>query len=301
MKICFPSKFILIFFLRAFGLNQHKDSTETLLRQLIHKKIIDLDIVLQTYTSGVLNISVQSVKTLETTLKHSHFAKLDSSEKSKLMNSVLNLQNLKDYDYLSHPLTARFLVNLILKQWPNIEFDKEIEEKISDKYSDIKDVYFKSILEKNVYSPNNGDKKDVIQQTFNLDLKTFEIFTNIIRNFVDTINSQSIEQLLNVVVLLINVTSFMYEYKIFEETVINNSLMMKLIERILNYGALKKFQFYQSKSDREVKRLLECIMTLDKIFIYNNNSVLSSKIKEIIPFDLLKTLVGVLNDLQEGQ
>lgn len=301
MKICFPSKFILIFFLRAFGLNQHKDSTETLLRQLIHKKIIDLDIVLQTYTSGVLNISVQSVKTLETTLKHSHFAKLDSSEKSKLMNSVLNLQNLKDYDYLSHPLTARFLVNLILKQWPNVECNKEIEEKTPDKYSDIKDVYFKSILEKNVYSPNNGDKKDVIQPTFNLDLKTFEIFTNIIRNFVDTINSQSIEQLLNVVVLLINITSFMYEYKIFEETVINNSLMMKLIERILNYGALKKFQFYQSKSDREVKRLLECIMTLDKIFIYNNNSVLSSKIKEIIPFDLLKTLVGVLNDLQEGQ
>lgn len=235
-----------------------------------------------------------------TALKHLHFAKLDIAEKSKLMNFVLNFQNLKDYHYLSNRLTAKFLVNLILKQWPVVEFDKEVEERTSDKYSGIKDIYFKSILGRNICMPNKSDKKDMVELTFNIELKAFEIFTNIMRNFIDNINSQSIEQLLNVVILLINVTSYMLEYKILEETVMNNSLMVKLVERILNYGTLKKLQFYQNKNDREVKRLLECVTTLDKIFSYNSNIVLSSKIKGLIPFDLLKTLVGVLNDLQEG-
>ncbi|XP_018573379.1 serine-protein kinase ATM [Anoplophora glabripennis] len=287
--------------LRAFGLNQHKELTETLLRQLIPRKIVDLDTILQTYTSGILNTSVESIKTLETVLKQLHFAKLDNSEKEKLMNSILNSQSLKDYDYLSHLTTARFLVNLTLRQWPNVDSDKHIEEKYSEKYGDIKDIYFKSILERNICMPNKNDKKHVKDMTFHMDLKTFEIFTNIVRNFVDAINSQSIELLLNVIVLLINVTNFMLKYRILEESVINSSLMMKLVERILNYGALKKFQFYQSKSDREKKRLLECVTILDKIFSYNNNCVLSSRTKEIVPFDLLKTLVGVLNDLQDEQ
>lgn len=229
-----------------------------------------------------------------------HFAKLDISEKGKLINSVLNLQNLKDYDYLSHPITARFLVNLILRQWPNIDFDEQTAEKDTDRYSDIKDIYFKSILERNICSPNKNGQKDFKEMTFHIDLKTFEIFTNIMRNFVDTINSQSVELLLNVVVLLINVTSFMLKYRILEESVMNSSLMMKLVERILNYGALKRLQFYQDGGDRQAKRLLECVTILDKIFSYNGERILSTRIKEIIPFDLLKTLVGVLNDLQDG-
>ncbi|KAJ8917850.1 hypothetical protein NQ315_010763 [Exocentrus adspersus] len=287
--------------LKAFGLNQHKDATETVLSKLIDKKLIDLKIVIQTYVSRVLNISVQSIKTLDATIRHMQFVNSDIALKKELMTCILpDGQNLKDYNYLWHPPTARFLVNLTLKQWPDAIDEYEIDDRLSDKYSELKDVYFKSILEKNIIVSIKAKESNTAKKTFYLDPQSFNILTEMVRNFVESVDSQSIEKLLSITVLLINLTDCMVEYSILEETEVNDSLMMKLVEQILRYETLKTFRFYQNKSEREMKRLLNCIQILDKIFMFNGNSFLTTRVKQVVPYDLLKTVTDILGELHQG-
>ncbi|KAJ8933927.1 hypothetical protein NQ314_013683 [Rhamnusium bicolor] len=252
----------------AFGLNQHKQATEYLLEKLIHKGIIDLDTVIQSYTSGVLNISVQSISTMDAALQYLTFNKSDEPKKELLMNCIVNSQNIKDYDYLVHPKTATFLVNLTLKQWPMSDSNGVFEKQNIDKYCDIKDVYFKSILEQNVLPLNKVVKTEFSDNTFNVDFELTRTLVNVIQNYVDSISPESVEHLLSIIVLLVNITKCMIQYKILNEKDINNCLMMRLVEKIFNYNVIKKFDLYGNKNDREAKRLLECIAILDKLLTF---------------------------------
>ncbi|KAJ8960033.1 hypothetical protein NQ318_009470 [Aromia moschata] len=285
--------------LRAFGLNQHKQVTETLLQALIPKKLVDLESVLQTYTSGVLIVSVQSIKTMDAALHNLNHTQLERTMKETLINCILNSQNTKDYDYLLDPRTAKFLVNLTLQQWPLNESGNCEEPKEVDKQCDLKDLYFQTLLEKTVLPSKVITKKEPSELVYNLDPDAAKMLSNILKDFVNSTSSEVVEWLLSVVVLLTNITSYLIKYKLLDEMEVDNCASIKLIEKILNYGVIRRFQLYENKNDREAQKLMECISVLDKIFTFNDGTFLVSKVKDLIPFEILRSLVGTLNDLQE--
>ncbi|KAJ8978033.1 hypothetical protein NQ317_013561 [Molorchus minor] len=243
----------------AFALNQHKEATESLLQKLIPRKLVDLNSVLQSYTSGVLNITKQSINIMDAALQNLNFNQTEKKMKEMLMNCILNLQSAKSYSHLLYPETATFLVNLTLKQWPiyKLDYTDRIEQKIN-KIDDITDIYFKTILEKTVVPPEIT-KKCLSEKIFIVDNKSSETFIDHIRNFVCNTSSEPVEVLLGTVVLLLNVTSCMINYKILDE-----------------------MDLYENKSNKEIHKLLEL-----------------GKIKDLVPLELIRSLAETLNCLQE--
>ncbi|KAG5880543.1 hypothetical protein JTB14_026776 [Gonioctena quinquepunctata] len=283
---------------RAFALNQHKDATENLLAKLIKNGIIDLENILQTYTSGILNISLQSIRTLESGLQLVSLGRSEEFTKENLISCILNSQNLKDYKYLQHKETAEFLVKLTLKQWPT-NTNSHIEKNI-DKYRDLKDIYFKTLLEESVLAKGLVECKEAFDSGYTVETETAKSLMNLLETFVTTC-PPSEEVLCSILILLVNISSALIEYKIVDEQDIDDSPLIDLIKRLLGHDKLKEICSNHNKSDREAKKLLETVCILDELFLLDVNKFMKKKLKSLIPFELLKALIQVLNHLQEDQ
>lgn len=154
-------------FYRAFGLNQQKEEAEILLSVFIKKQIVDPECILQSYSSGVLNITVQSINIFETTLHINDFSRSEQS-KMELIACILNPQNVKEYKYLLERQTALLLVNLTLKHRQITLCDDRNVEKNIDRYSDIKRIYRQTLFEESIVSI---DCRSVVKSEKNTTLK----------------------------------------------------------------------------------------------------------------------------------
>lgn len=284
---------------RAFGLNQHIEVTEVLLKKLIKKRIVDLDSVLKTYTSGIFNISIRSINSLEAGLQIVNLGKTDIQTKEILMNCILKCSNLKDYKYLLHKETARFLVNLTLTQWPTYDDKKE---KIIDqhKYCDIIDIHFKTLLQKEILLPTPDQEESDFIKVYNIDFDVAQMLTNVLENFVTNI-PETIEILLSTGVLLINILNYLIKYSIIDTTDVNNSPLLHFLENVLKKDLIQTFDVFRNKHEREAKKVIEYIDILDLMFTMDVTEFVLTKVKNLIPLELLKKLGSISNELDQGK
>ncbi|CAH1170506.1 unnamed protein product [Phaedon cochleariae] len=289
--------------IRAFALNQHKAVTEVLLEKLIRNGIVHIDNIFQAYTSGILNISPQSIKTLHSALD---FANIDQNEhcrKENLMKCILNPQNLKDYKYLRESRTAEFLVKLTLKEWPkSTDTDNEESNEMWNEYKDLIEIYLKTMFEDNAVARRDKDNVNVetTENNHSMELESATLMTNILKNFVQN-TSDTEEILLSFLILIVNIASYAIDYDFLSEIQINDSVFIDLINEIFGHEKIKHFDLYKTKNEREAKRLLDCVDILDTLFSLRINTWMMKKLKSLVPLEFLRSLNLIFNDLQEEQ
>ncbi|XP_023014307.2 serine/threonine-protein kinase tefu [Leptinotarsa decemlineata] len=283
---------------RAFALNQHKEATENLLAKLIKNDVVDFHDILQTYTSGILNISPQSIRTLDSGLQLVSIGKSDDLKKENLMSCILNAQNFKDCTYLLCKETAEFLVKLTLKQWPSKGQENGFRNQ--DKFQDLKNIYLKTLLEESTLTRELVKSKEAVEGGYSVEINTAKSLTNLLDVFVRS-SPESEEALASILVLLVNISSALIDFKIVGERDIEDSVLIDLIKKVLTFEKLKGICSYHNKSEREAKNLLKFVKIMDRLFSLDVNKIMQSKLKNLVPLEVLKALIQILNDLQEDQ
>lgn len=273
-------------------MNQHRKVAAILLQKLIRRNLVDLHVVLQTYTSGVQNITVESIECLEVVLRVFQLGKTENHLKNTLMKYLLSTANCKEYKYFLHKKTAKFLVNLCLKKWPEAE-EHDVREKIME--SDITDIHIKSLMETILVLPRK--EKEPLQIEYvshHLDLELFEMLNMIVQNFVAN-NLESSEILIEMLVLLMNILSYMVEYKVVDENTLENSPLVEHIIKIFQADDVKNFK--SCNNDREATQLLKRINNIYIVFTdISRNKQIVSLFRNLVPEELLHSLFMLLTE-----
>ncbi|CAH1281056.1 unnamed protein product [Diabrotica balteata] len=282
---------------RAFGLNQHKDATEALLEELIGRGIVDFEDILPTYQSDVINLSLQSIRTYNAGLRHM-ILNNDLQKKECIMKSVLKPQNHTGCHYLRSKDTAAFLVRLILKQWQSKDQQPKNEPVDIDEYDKLKEIYFKSLLDEETLTLKSSIKITDIKNSPDIQRECVTLLATMATNFV--MDNASVEVLLSKIVLLVNIASCVTEHQIMSEED-SKSCWFGILKRLFEADSLKEFNLIDYKSDREIKRLIDCVNILNELFSLDVAKWAMDSLKELCPFELLRKLFVVLNNLQSDQ
>lgn len=273
-------------FFRAIALNQHRKEAEILLQKLIRSNIVDLHIVLQTYTSGVINMSVESIECLEMVMGNLYIGQTGGGIRKGLLQYILSSDSFKTYEYFLNKKTAEFIVNLCLKKWPEIEINTT-KRKLG---SEITDIHLKSLMENLLVLPdqNNHISKINNHQCHHLEFGMFTKLNETLEILIRDI-SDSVEITIRVLVFLTNILSFLTDYNLFDIKDISNSTIVILINQLFQKTDLKTLTSY--RQEREMKKLMECINNLFILFSdMKINKEVMKIIKDMVPVDLLKSL-----------
>lgn len=279
----------IYFYFRS--LNQHLKVAGILLRQLVQIKIIDFLVVLETYTSRVQCVSTESVQCLECGLMLTHIGQTENHLKEKLMRYILNSTNSGDFSYLSHKETARFLVNILLKKWP--ETEKNLENTFQ---SDIIDIHLKSLMTTVLVLPK--ETKDFEPQKVhsnNIDKGVYEKLLECLENFANEIPNK-LEITIGTLILLTNILGYTIDYGIVSVDNVETNPIVGFIKKVFQNDNLLYLKSY--REDRETPKFLECIHSLGILFSFSSTKLITSLIKKLVPVDLLTTLLRLLNELQ---
>lgn len=277
---------------RVIALNQHRQVAGILLQKLVRTKFVDLNVVLQTYTTGVQNVSIESIECIDVGLRVAQLGKIDNNIKKILLQYILNPTNLKEYKYIIQKQTAKFLVDLSLKKWPETE---NILEKEKVKEIDIIEIHLKSLMESILVSPkqNNGSS-NIERFSHDLDSEIFDMLTIAIQNFILEIPDTT-EILTGMLILLTNITSYLMDYKIINRVTIQSSPFLEFIKTIFQDEKIQNFNCY--RKERELSKLLECVNNLNILFSdCSCNKVIVSSLRNLVPVDLLKSLLILLTE-----
>ncbi|XP_028138214.2 serine-protein kinase ATM-like [Diabrotica virgifera virgifera] len=280
---------------RAFGLNQHKDATEALLEELIGRGIVDFDDILPTYQSDVINLSLQSIRTYNAGLHHM-ILNNDLQKKECIIRSVLKPQTHTGCHYLRSKDTAAFLVRLILKQWQSK--DQQPKSEAVDEYDRLKEIYFKSLLDEETLTLTSSIQTTDVKASPDIQRECVTLLATMASNFVT--DNDSVEVLLSKIALLVNIASCVTEYQIMSEED-SKSCWFEMIKGLFEADTLTEFNLTEYKSEREIKRLIDCVNILNDLFSLDVAKWTMDNLKELFPFQLLKKLFDVLNRLQIDQ
>lgn len=220
--------------------------------------------------------------------------KTDNRTKKTLLQYILNPTNSKEYNYITHKQTAKFLCDLSLKKWPDNE-NKSPKEKIEE--DDIIKIHLTSLIETLLVLPKQthvSPKNEHFPQ--DLDLEVLEILTMVIENFLLEI-PETTETLIGVLVLLTNILSYLVDYEIIDGNNVENSRFVALIKTIIQKDDIKYLRCY--RKERELIKLLDCINNLNILFSdLSINKHIVLLIRNLIPTELLKSLLILLTEIK---
>lgn len=240
-----------------------------------------------------MTVSIESIECLKAGLCISPLGRTENNIKETLMQYILNPTNVSDYKYLLHKKTAKFLVDLSLKKWP--EFD-DVDEKETYLEDGITDIHLKTLMTTILVAPTQNVISINTERSYSVDFEIYHMLTRIVHNFVTDI-PDTLEILIGTLVLLTNILSYSVDYGIVDKNVINNSPLVGLIIQIFRNENVENFNAY--RHEREVMKLLECINNLEILFSYSStNKEIISLVKNIVPVQLLKSIFILLTELQ---
>ncbi|KAK9874965.1 hypothetical protein WA026_005780 [Henosepilachna vigintioctopunctata] len=272
--------------LRAFGLNQNDPQLHGLLQKLIRN-------------IGGLN--------QDTIFVHTHlnnFRALHNKNQSEiLIKWILSKNSSGNYTYMLSNITARILIGLILKKWPfdlANDFHEEIDEK-NDLFGDIADIYLKTELEETVSFVIEKQKNELTVskcKTVLIDYLCTFLF-NSIKNSMNSIreSKNEREQMLHsisIIGLIKNVISYLINFELLQEEDLDQNvffkMMIPLFEQVNNYLTSS----FKINDDLTIANVTDTLHCFHKILSTVSNPFVDKKFREIIPNDLLKTLLSFL-------
>lgn len=266
------------------------DSRQLLLKKLlISNKVMDSEQVFHNYVSCLMNFSEQSIETLEILLDNMNLLKAADVKKQILVNMVLNKIRLSDANCLCSPTVAKILVGLLLTQWPKVD-DKKIvyKESLYTKLDEIKDVYLKTLLVKNLKPKTNLPiKHGAGNDSFCLNPQLNTFLENALQEIFYKCESQSPDILLNFGVLLINIVGLLVESHVISMHDLNDITYTKLLKNILHSDKLLVI-LNNCKLDEHFYNVLKA---MERLFSINDR--LSTYIREMVTHDLIKALFCV--------
>ncbi|XP_050307938.1 serine-protein kinase ATM isoform X2 [Anthonomus grandis grandis] len=284
--------------LRAVGLNQHIKQTQSLLQKLMHRNIVNVESVIQTFFSGVLIITEHHFKTLHLVLENLNLSQLELSKKEELFHSLLNSQNVKDYRCFLKNDFASILVALTLKQCPDLSEPRFDKREIA--YKHLIDLYSKTqfkIRDIDNTKDVKAKKSSLLNRNFNTDTETLQLFTQKLESFVEASVNEPIERILCIVGLLHNILSSMLDFQVIHESQIKENIVFHLIMQLFGLGQVTSLAKYKSHSDGVLKEILSLANVLDDLFSLKNNA--TCVVKEAFPIEFLKGLMDILNFFQD--
>ncbi|KAH1001561.1 hypothetical protein HUJ04_005561 [Dendroctonus ponderosae] len=284
--------------LRAVGLNHHIKETQHLLRKLICRQIIKVESVIQTYTSGVLITTEHHLATLQLVLEFTNPSQLPLSRKEELVNSLLNVPNIKNFRCLLKRNFAEVLVGLTLKHCPDYEREEaSAQDGSMCVYGTLAALFAKSTFNLEQILIRAPALKAPTKRSFNTDSAALEILLKKLNAFVDSVYSESTDKLFCAVGLLYNVASCMIDYQVLQEDQLQTSTVLSLINRVLSNESTQSFQRFQVHSGSALKQLQAIALILDDVFSIKNS--VTQQVKELFSFNFLKEILQVLQFFQE--
>lgn len=225
-------------------------------------------------------------------MRVAQLGKIENNIKKILLQYILNPTNLKEYKYIIQKQTAKFLVDLSLKKWPETE---NLPEKEIVKELDIIEIHLKSLIDSILVSPKQNDGSSNIEHfSHDLDSEIFDMLTIAIQNFLLEI-PETTEILTGMLVLLANITSYLMDYKIINGDSIESLPFLKFIKTIFENEKIQYFNCY--RKERELSKLLECVNNLNILFSDSScNKIIVSSLRNLVPVELLKNLLILLTE-----
>ncbi|CAG9773154.1 unnamed protein product [Ceutorhynchus assimilis] len=276
--------------LRAVGLNHNIQATQNLLEKLISHNLVNIESVIQTYTSGVLSITEHHLNTLVMVLEQIDISELEINKKEKLFNSLLSPHNVKNYRCFLKPNFAKILVTLTLKQCPNL---RKLKPETSQNYYNVNLVKLYAKQQFEIIKLNCIKSPIVTKRTFNVDFIVVNMLEEKLTQFAEVTQTETVDKILCVVGLLYNILSCLIDYEIHIE---NGSKTITLIRKLLDSDSVMSLERYQVHNDKMMKQLLNISEILDEIFSLNNS--VTSVVKEMFTIDFLRQVVDILNFFQ---
>ncbi|VEN39029.1 unnamed protein product [Callosobruchus maculatus] len=275
---------------RAFTLNQERDATEALLESLIHRKIITFDSIHQTYTSGILSITSQSINTISTGLQ-SVVLYLSKDARAVMIKCILNVNNFKNCSIFLKQEMAAMLINLTQRQWRSVQTIKE--QYVSDEYADIKRVYYINAFQKLSLEVSN-DRECVDLKQNNIDTDIYPILIDALKSLVNDI-PEKVEVQLSMCVLIINILNYLLT---FDMLILDQEALINMFKQV--FLSVKEWHFdVEGKQEAEMKKIVGYIEILDELYSHKLHKSLVRIVRETVPQLLLESLVSSLNILQD--
>lgn len=289
-------------FYRSVGLNQNEEATHKLLQVMLHcKKSPQPMSLLSIYTSGVLNISVSSVETLNVlcqtiTLPETIANGSDTSVRKYLIKFVLglNTEKLSSTVVFSEKISAQVLTGLLAKSWPYMN-NFTINEDINREYTSIEESYILSSFEGGLVidKPQEKVQKNQPENTSNclIHSDTFSVLKCILQTFCEQLcetqysSSSEILDLINGIILILNVMSELMNCQILTE---HTLLEFVDVERLFNHlHSVINIHIYNA--DVQVLKQLELLFSLKVC------EPVSALVRQVMTVEFLKIFFGLLN------
>nr|CAI5844505.1 unnamed protein product [Callosobruchus analis] len=275
---------------RAFNLNQERDVTEALLESLIRRKIITFDSIHQTYTSGILSITCQSINTISTGLQ-SIVLYLSKDTRAVMIKCILSVNNFKNCSIFLKQETAVMLLNLTQRQWRSAQPRKE--QYISDEYAEIKRIYYINAFQKLSVEASN-DRECIGVKQNNIDNDIYPILIDALKSLVNEI-PENIEVQLGMCVLIMNILNYLLA---FDMLILDQEALVNMFKQV--FTTVKEWHFdVEGKQEAEMRKMVRYIEMLDELYSHELHKSLIKIVRETVPQLLLESLVSSLNILQD--
>ncbi|GLV35047.1 telomere fusion [Carabus blaptoides fortunei] len=288
--------------LRSVGLNQNEDATHKLLQVMLYcKKSPHPLSLLSIYTSGVLNISVYSVETLNVlcqtiTLPENIGSGSDTSVRKYIMQFVLglNTEKLSSSAVFSEKISAQVLSGLLAKSWPYMN-NVPIREEICREYNSIEESYILSSFEGGLVNEKSKDEMQKNQESTNclIHSDSFSALKCILLTFCDQLcenhcnTSSEIQDLINGIILILRVLSELMDCHILTE-----HTLLEFIDVTRLFNQLHNVIDKHITSDNADVQVLK---KLQMIFSIKFCQSVSALVREVVSVEFLKIFFGLLN------
>ncbi|KAF5282895.1 hypothetical protein FQR65_LT14172 [Abscondita terminalis] len=299
--------------LRVIGLNQNEEQTHKLLQKLISSyKAVNSRQLYKTYLSGVLNLNEYSVSSLRyacsrfnvSSATHVHGERQNDNNKT-LIEWILkqDIKKCSDVNVFSEPVVAETLIYLTLKQWPNIRTNGITNKQNSDNsFENLYSLTFFDSIIVNANTKTNAIESTTSDQTLLKHDETLEFLTKSLLAFLNDLltteskNFITASNILNGIILIWNVISFMVNFDLLKETNLeSNDLVNALREGLNIWFGIMEILFQNLNKKKKVDHMYDILTQLKKLFDLNINSKVLFVVKKCFTIDFIKFLFELMD------
>lgn len=270
---------------RFLGLHQDDESVHKLIRSLLKNKRTQTTAVFNLYMTKVLNNTTLNIQTLNVLFQNYPIPENISNGNETipcrkfLIRWILDLNDRNKSDAFAEKITAEVLLNLILKNWLNVEIKYEKRDRT---YEDIEDICILTSLE-------NDEQSSDIKENIDSYLTHSDSYSELLetlQNFVTSLFESDINDtdelvtFINFITLLLNVSSLMLDFEIINQENVENLIDFERLYQVLT---TKITSYLQNRPNN-------CLLILTKIeyiFSLNLNKVLSKMLRNNGTVDFL--------------
>lgn len=284
----------------CIGLNHNTTETHQLLQKILSKnKIKDVDKIYETFSSGAVSLTSNSLKSFKTVANLYNIPEIVNNNpfRKSIIKWILNT----DDDRLKLPKaymdinTAEILINLCLKQWPK---DSEEAEIIINEYENFEDVYEYNAFKK-LLSPRANDSKNHSEKVPSLNEETQRYLIERIENFAEnTFHKHNLapntKDICRQLCLYGNLLTIIDKYNLVNEFD-GITIKMKYDELFTIFTAVM-LDSMDTNSGEGVKRSIESYSDLNYFVSRNFSESVSMKCRNSFPDNLIILLFNVIRD-----